>query len=139
LQHSNDDCVPLADELVMLDHALFLLQQRFGDALAVTREIPEPALAAMVPPLTLHTLMENALKHNIATVEKPLRLHIEASLDTLCVRNNCQPRPKPPTSHGIGLDNLSARYRQLTDQPVRTIAEDGWFAVCCPLLCVEAA
>jgi signal transduction histidine kinase len=55
--------VPLADELVALNHYVALMQARFGDALRVDVDVAPTARGAMVPALLLQPLVENAVRH----------------------------------------------------------------------------
>jgi LytS/YehU family sensor histidine kinase len=57
--------VPLARELVLLDHYLAIEQARLGERLVVRREIDPAALRGRVPTLILQPLAENAVRHGI--------------------------------------------------------------------------
>lgn len=132
------DVVPLQDELAFAESYLFLQRIRYGEALEVT--MPSPAAVppqAVVPPLSLQLLIENALKHNVATAAQPLQLRIE--LDEaghrLRVTNTLRPRRVAPAeSTGIGLPNLQGRYRHLTPEPVQIERGDTEFRVTLPVL-----
>ncbi|SHJ62380.1 Histidine kinase [Hymenobacter daecheongensis DSM 21074] len=132
------EVVPLADELEFAQSYLFLQNIRYGDALHVT--MPRPAEVpphAVVPPLSLQLLLENALKHNAASSSQPLHLHItlDEAARTLTVRNSLRPRRLgPEESLGIGLPNLTARYAHLTAAPVVVEHTEQEFVVTLPVL-----
>jgi len=132
------EVVPLADELEFAKAYLFLQNIRYGEALQV--ELPgaeEVPFNAVVPPLSLQLLLENALKHNAASVSQPLHLRIslDAAAKTLTVRNTLRLRRLgPDESMGIGLPNLKARYAHLTAEPVRIEPTEQEFVVTLPVL-----
>ena len=69
---------PLADEMAQLEHYLALQQMRFGARLAVRRDIAAETLGALVPPMLLQPLAENALGHGIEPKPGPGTLDIIA-------------------------------------------------------------
>jgi hypothetical protein len=65
LRERNEREVPLREELSFLDHYIEIEQVRFRDRLLVERQIQPESLDAMVPPLLLHPLVENAIRHGL--------------------------------------------------------------------------
>jgi two-component system, LytTR family, sensor histidine kinase AlgZ len=130
--------VPLSEELDFVETYLALHKARFRDNLRVTTVVAPALLARQVAPLSVQLLVENALKHNVASREHPLELHIRVDEggDMLVVENTLRPRTAglvPGT--GTGLRNVRHRYELLqAPQPVTVAAEDGWFRVQLPLL-----
>ena len=131
--------VPLAEELAFIETYLALHKTRFRDNLRVETRIAPAALARHVAPLSGQLLVENALKHNVASREHPLHLRLTvaaAAPDTLVVENTWHPRTTgfaPGT--GTGLANVRRRYALLgAAQPVETSATNGKFIVKLPLL-----
>jgi hypothetical protein len=59
--------VPLQDELAFLERYLSLQRIRFPDRLAVEWQVADETRAALVPPLLIQPLVENALEHGLAT------------------------------------------------------------------------
>lgn len=83
----------------------------------------------------LLTLVENALKHNECSSEKPLKVEVYAVQDGVVVQNNFQPKNKQfLDSTGIGLKNLKSRYALLTSQKVQVIEDDQIFEVKIPFV-----
>ncbi|ALD20449.1 hypothetical protein AM218_03490 [Hymenobacter sp. DG25A] len=132
------EVVSLRDELEFAKSFLFLQRIRYGEALQVTLPpLSSISPQAVVPPLSLQLLLENALKHNVATSSQPLQVAIE--LDEagrhLRVRNSLRPRRVAPGEcAGIGLPNLTGRYRHLTTEPVQIVRSDTEFVVTLPVL-----
>ena len=68
LDHDLLTRVTLGEELAALDRYLALEHMRFEDRLRVHQEILSELLRALLPPMMLQTLVENGLKHGIATL-----------------------------------------------------------------------
>ena len=128
--------VPLAEELACVQTYLALQQVRFRDNVRVSYDLPTPALARHVAPLSVQLLVENALKHNEASRARPLHLRLVANEASLRVENTWQPRPAglaPGT--GTGLANVRRRYALLgAARPVAVTQAGGIFTVTLPLL-----
>lgn len=58
--------IPLREELGYVDAYLYIIRERLGEALVITREIDQTLLGAMVPRLILQPLVENAVEHDLA-------------------------------------------------------------------------
>ena len=131
--------VPLAEELVFVETYLALHKARFRDNLRVEISIAPTALARYVAPLSVQLLVENALKHNVASREHPLHLRLTATADApdaLVIENNLRPRTTgfaPGT--GTGLANVRRRYELLgATRPVEAGIAGDAFRVRLPLL-----
>lgn len=128
------DLIPLGEELELLATYFGLEQRRFGSAIALDVQVPEVERAALVVPLTLQLLVENALKHNVATLQRPLHIIVKVLNGELVVYNPLQPRLTPPRSTGFGLDSIRKRYAALSPRPVHLVRTDHSFAVHVPLI-----
>ena len=128
--------VPLAEELAFVQTYVALQKVRFRDNVRVSYDLPTPALARHVAPLSVQGLVENAFKHNEASQARPLHLRLVAAGDTLRVENTWQPRAAslaPGT--GTGLANVRQRYALLgAARPVEVTQAGGIFTVSLPLL-----
>ena len=127
------EVVSLTQELEMLNAYLFLLEMRFGQALQVDYQI-EKDEAVVVVPLALQMLVENAVKHNVASKRRPLKLKISREQERIVVRNNYQPRDDEKDSLGIGLPNIRERYRYLAGLEVDVSQANGYFTVGLPVI-----
>lgn len=111
--------VPLREELALLDGYLEIQQVRFGERLAVTREIDPAALPGLVPTLLTQPLVENAVQHGIAPRPGPGRIEIRAARDggrlSFSVRDTGAgfSGAAGPTEERIGLSNTRERLARL--------------------------
>lgn len=135
LLKKDDTLVPVQEEITFIETYIALHHERLGDALNFTAEDIPPHY--FIPPLSLQLLIENAIKHNIASSQSPLRLKIYSSGDYLCVENNLQLKQSSYSTQ-TGLSNLVKRYRFLTDKQLKVIEDDDRFIVKIPLLQKES-
>lgn len=113
LQVKDENVVTLASELAFMEAYVYILKMRLEDAVDVQFEIPETSLNSLIPPLTLQELIENAVKHNVTALDKPLRIRLSVADEYLRITNNRQPRISVPYSAGVGLNNIAQRYQLL--------------------------
>jgi sensor histidine kinase YesM len=108
--------VTLRDELAFLESYLEIERTRFGGRLTVEIDAPPETHAARVPALLLQPLVENAIRHGIATKSGPGRIEVSAARSDdrieLQVRDD-GPGLDAQASRGIGLANTSARLETL--------------------------
>ncbi|CAM3960140.1 sensor histidine kinase [Roseateles saccharophilus] len=105
--------IRLEDELGLVQHYLAIEKQRLGDKLRFAFDAPADSLAALLPPLTLQPLAENALKHGLRPRDDGGLLQIEALARDgwlhLAVRNPMPATPARESGLGHGLRNLRER------------------------------
>jgi signal transduction histidine kinase len=70
--------VPLGDELAFVRDYLALERMRFGDRLRVVEDIEPEALDAPILAFMLQPLVENAIRHGLAPVTRPVTVRIVA-------------------------------------------------------------
>ena len=134
LDVKDEECILLKDELDVLNAYSFLLKTRFGNNLQVQINIPEEKLQKKIVPLSLQILMENAIKHNIVSSDKPLHIAVFAENGSLLLQNNLQVKNQVRESTGIGLENIRNRYRLLGEKQVKVTEDDNSFTVSIPLI-----
>ena len=135
LTFNDQQKVPVKSELAFLKSYLYILQERFEEALQVSIEIGEPFLDYYMPPLTLQLLVENALKHNVVSMEQPLYLRIYTdAAGLMTVENSYQPRLSREESNGKGLQNIRDRYKLLAGKQISVSQNESAFIVVIPLL-----
>ncbi len=126
--------IPLQQELEFVDSFLFLQKMRFEDSLIVNYDIEDRHKQSCLPPFALQLLVENAIKHNIVSEDRPLSIDIFTKDDSLHVSNNLQLRGSVEDSTGIGLANLCARYAMIAKQQIFSGTEEGRYLTRLPLL-----
>lgn len=126
--------IPLNEELRLVRTYFYLEQRRFEERIALRIKVPETQLWLHLPPLTVQLLVENALKHNVATIEEPLVVEVLAEGGELEVVNDFRPRVEAPRSTGFGIESIRRHYAALTDRPVIVSQAEGRFRVRIPLL-----
>jgi LytS/YehU family sensor histidine kinase len=132
LEYGDQQLISLEKELELIETYLFLQKIRFGRHLNVQKDIPDTRYA--LPPFSLQLLIENAIKHNVISEEKPLEIIIKSGVDTLEISNKINLRPTTESSTGIGLTNLNQRYQLLLSKGIICTAEGGVFKVVIPLI-----
>jgi two-component system, LytTR family, sensor kinase len=134
LEVKDEQSILLQDELDVLKAYAFLLQTRFGNNLDVIINVPDEKLNKRIVPLSLQILMENAIKHNIVSSDKPLKIEVTALNGKLMVSNNLQKKNQVNESTGIGLDNIRNRYKLLGNGQVEVTENGSSFTVSIPLI-----
>jgi two-component system, LytTR family, sensor kinase len=133
LDYQKKDIVDLTTELAFTKAYLYILQTRLESALEIKMRIGADIGHYKIPPLTLQLLVENAIKHNVASVQKPLKIYIGIHDDCLVVTNNLQPRASVEASSGIGLANIGQRYKLLFGREIKIEMDAAFFTVKLPL------
>lgn len=134
LKSNEKQMVSLKEELEFMDSYLFLIKMRFGDNLATITEVNDDLLDYHIPPLTLQTLIENAIKHNEISKRNPLVIHIQTTPQaTILVKNDIHTKITGEEGTGIGLSNLSKQFQLLVRKDILIRRENNKFIVEVPL------
>lgn len=135
LQSDGSKGVPLSEEMTFVEAYAFLLKMRYEGNLEFEISVSENLHTCLVPPMAVQVLVENAVKHNEISNRKPLIIDIKTLAEgMLCVTNPVQSKLTPVAGTGIGLDNLSKRYRLLFNKDIQIYDENGIFSVRIPLI-----
>jgi sensor histidine kinase YesM len=135
LQSNKWKTVSLEEELEFVHSYIFLLKMRYETNLSVQTEINDNSLHLLLPPLTLQTLIENAVKHNEISKDFPLQLSIKSINEhTIQVKNKIREKLTPEDGTGIGLTNLNKLYHLLGDYEIQITKDNSEFAVDVPLI-----
>lgn len=135
VRYRDRDAIPLSEELEMLRTYFFLQKQRYGENLRLVQDFPVDWLEVFgLPPLTLQLLMENAIKHNEVSGDRPLTVELKTGGPSrLLILNNLSPKIQAEASTGIGLQNIIQRIRILTGKEVVVKKTASSFEVELPL------
>jgi two-component system LytT family sensor kinase len=135
LRSNDTELTTLDVELRFILSYFHLLKTRFGRSINLEVAIDDLYNNALLPPLTLQLLVENAVKHNNVLAKQPLVIRIKTThQNELIIENSLQRKTIRVDSNGVGLSNIITKYR-LLNQPQPLIEEhEGWFRVTLPLL-----
>ena len=127
--------IQLQEELRFIAAYTEMLKGRYGNKMHIAVNIAPSYLQHRVPPMALQILIENAVKHNIASQSKPLHIRIFANEAAgLIVENNLQKRNNPEPSTGVGLQNLNLRCKYLSNHHLTIQQTQTSFSVTIPLI-----
>lgn len=113
LDNSIKDTVTLKAELDFISDYYYLHAIRDDGKVVLSIDAPG-AEKYQILPVSLQILVENAIKHNIATRDNPLLIRISVTDEMVIVRNNLQKMAVKMKSTGIGLNNLKERLKLAT-------------------------
>ena len=134
LEQKEKSLISLQEELDFARVYMELLKMRFEDAVSfeMPKDLSNPDFK--IVPLSLQLLLENAVKHNTITKDKPLTIRIKESNGNLIVLNNYNQKKVLKKETGIGLQNIIERYALLTERTVSIEKNEETFLVSLPLL-----
>jgi two-component system, LytTR family, sensor kinase len=121
LENAGTQEVPLQQEIEFLNGYLEIERIRFQDRLTTNVEIDPSILQVQVPNLILQPIVENAMRHAIATTSNPGRIEIIATprngMLRIQVKDNGPGLARAVSNgnlkHGVGLANTKARLERL--------------------------
>ncbi|GAB2767444.1 hypothetical protein GCM10027275_07250 [Rhabdobacter roseus] len=139
LRHNHEaNLVTVAEEMDFIRAYLYILNERFEDGLQVVIRLTPAAETRRLPVLALQLVLENAVKHNVVALARPLFIDIYQENGSLVVKNNVQPKKGGyqgmEIGSGIGLKNLTERYRLLAQKSPSITHTPQYFIVQLPLL-----
>jgi two-component system LytT family sensor kinase len=115
LDRGSSDLVPLESELNFVREYLDLEKMRFGSRLKVEWLVAPETPAFLVPQMILQPLVENAVRHGIASSRESGWVEVAATVSNgrlkVQVRNSAGSKTSNGT--GVGLRNVEARLKYL--------------------------
>ncbi|WP_447637707.1 2TM domain-containing protein [Flavobacterium microcysteis] len=139
LEQKDKELVSVEEELSFAKTYMNLLKMRFENS--VFYELPASVKNpdAKVVPLSLQLLLENTVKHNIASETKPLHIRIYEKEDYLVIENDYQKKEVLQDRKGVGLQNIVDRYSIITNKKVKIEQTEKHFRVELPMLTKQIA
>ena len=134
LEQKDKELVSVEDELSFAKTYMNLLKMRFENSLFY--ELPTININpdAKVVPLSLQLLLENTVKHNVVSEQKPLHIRIFIDGDYLAIQNDFQKKEVLQDRRGVGLQNIVNRYGIVTNRKVVIEQNEEKFTVKIPIL-----
>ena len=129
------DRITLAQEIDLASRYLAIEKVRFGPRLGVRIDVDDAARATQVPPLLLQPLVENAVRHGIASTLEGGTVDLSASVDDgvlrIRIENPADPDRADARGEGIGLQNARGRLAAISGgrAAMRTSESAGTFRV----------
>ena len=125
----------LYEELEMAESYMHLVKIRFGSSIKVESNVDYTYKDFRLPPLSIQTLLENAIKHNEISKKNPFTIRIETGSDNvLSITNTIQEKVTKEYSSGLGLSNISKQYHYLGGKDITISNKNNEFRVELPLL-----
>ncbi len=134
LEQKDKELVSVEEELAFAKTYMNLLKMRFENSLFY--EVPTTSInpEAKVVPLSLQLLLENTVKHNVVSEQRPLHIRITIEGDYLAVQNDYQKKEVLQDRQGVGLQNIINRYGIITNRKVLIEQNEKTFTVKIPIL-----
>lgn len=133
LETREQDVVSIDKELAITRDYVAMLKVRHGERIIFNLPT-EPYPEAQVAPMTLQLLVENAVKHNRASLEHPLYIDLFFVPGYLVVSNVKMLKITQESGTGFGLYNLRQRYDVLTTKKLELLDSGAVFCVKVPLI-----
>jgi hypothetical protein len=134
LEQKDKELVSVEEELAFAKTYMNLLKMRFENSLfyEVPSSISNPE--AKVVPLSLQLLLENTVKHNVVSEQRPLHIRIFEENNYLVIQNDYQKKEVLQDRKGVGLENIISRYGIITKRKVLIEQDENTFTVKIPIL-----
>jgi sensor histidine kinase YesM len=136
LESREKEVVDFATEKKLLESVSYMNQIRYENSLQIKINLSD-ATDKYIIPMALQMLLENAIKHNSISVNKPLKVEIMEENGYVVVKNNLQPKKSEIVSNKIGLENIKSRYKYLSDKDVLVEKSNEEFIVKIPVLSIR--
>lgn len=124
--------IDLVEELTLLDSYLKLYKIRMKGGLSFDINVPDTNKKILH--MSFQTLLENVIKHNEISQEKPLCITLRIKGDSIIFKNDINKKNKLVNSNGIGLANLNERYKILVGKEINIQKSEKYFSVELPLI-----
>ena len=135
LLNRSKDLVTVNNEVEFIRNYFFLLQIRHDNNIQWEINLNEMETRKMlIIPCALQILVENAIKHNELSREKPLMINISLEKDYLVVQNSLMQKPAMVHSTKVGLRNLDAQYFLMARKNIRNDFFENRFVVKLPII-----
>lgn len=129
------ETVRFCEEMEFVGSYIYMLQIRYGKALDIKVDCSPDYDYMWVLPVSIQSLVENAVKHNVVSPSSPLQIRIYTTDDSkVVVWNKVNLRENDNMyNNGTGLSNLFERYRLRFGTGIEIDCSDGCFKVTVPL------
>ena len=134
IKTKDDEIIPLSEELDFAKNYIFLIKTRFEDDYEFEIVKHTNLGNQYVVPGAIQTTLENVVKHNKALDNKTVKCIITINKERLIVENTISKTDSSQESFGVGLENLKARYKLLSNENVQIVRSETAFKISIPIL-----
>lgn len=125
-----ENTVLVSKEINFIRKYMELLKSRFDEELRFEVIINDSkSLEKRIPYLSLQIVTENAIKHNVATIDHPLEIIISIEENGIVVKNTWQPKTEPVQGEKFGINYLTQIYEYFRINSLN-ISVDGEYFIC---------
>lgn len=137
LQGLDRKTILIEEEIEFAQQYFKLMQHKYGNAYLLNIENKLTNNLVYIVPLTLQLLIENAIKHNLGTLQNPVYISVEITNNGIEIKNNKILKQYTKTSSGKGINNLVEQYKILTENSITVENSDELFTIKIPLILKE--
>lgn len=134
LRNEEEDVVTLREELEYSKMYGSLVKMRWQDALVFNISVREEDMSYYVVPCSVQLCIENAIKHNSMSKEKPLEISISSDGSFVTVENALAPKLSEVESTNLGLKYIKQQYLAQGSSATEVEQSKKSFKVKLPLL-----
>ena len=136
LDSRDKELVSLSEELDFMKSYAFLLKTRFGEKLKLEIDL-NPDINALIVPMALQLLVENAVKHNEVSEKFPLSISIRQHDGYIEVENAIKTKAVGNDTKRTGLKNIAQQFAFFTDKEIEVKSTVSHFLVRVPVIMME--
>jgi LytS/YehU family sensor histidine kinase len=129
-----EQMVTLQEELNFTQKYVDVINLRSNSSIVMNIHNLDESMNYKVLPVSLQLLVENCIKHNIASESQPLTVDISIKEGQVIVENELRPKETIGEASGKGLKNLNARYKLIAQRECTFMVKDGRFIATMPLI-----
>ena len=134
LDNYNQQKITIKEEMDLVQSYVDMMKERFGKDIILKNHLSNNDMKQDILPLSLQTLIENAIKHNQILKDQTLTISISRKNGVIEVANNKLKSPRYISSNKIGLKNLDQRYQLANSKNVIVKDQDDSFVVQIPVI-----
>ncbi len=136
LRSDDEQLTSLKEEVSFANSYLYLIKERFGEAVQATINVHPQHLQLLLPPLSMQVILENIIYNNAVNKTSPLVIKIESEDGYLVVMHSLhlKTRGSGAVEDEEGLDNLVKKYELLNREKVWITEEDKSRCIVLPLI-----
>jgi sensor histidine kinase YesM len=128
------EVMELSEELDLVKNYIFLIKTRFENDYKFTIEENIPLADQFIPTGALQILLENVVKHNKSNGDEPIKTSLKINEGWIIITNSKSIVKSKNESFGTGLENLTARYKLLSDEKIQVHDMEAKFEVFIPII-----